>query len=130
MRTVRNIPYFENIPILVRTALNVPVENGEVVSDYRLRRALPTIKFLSDRGARVILISHIGEQGTETLEPVARALGKLITRVSQATYSYSRTYGDSAENDITILPLQKNLPTLLTSSFKTLSTPVTESTPL
>lgn len=82
MRTIRDIKILENIPILVRTALNVPVENGRVVNDYRLRRSVPTIKYLCERGARVVLISHIGEQGTETLEPVARALGKLIPGVS------------------------------------------------
>ena len=58
--------------ILVRAALNVPVENGKVVNGYRLRRALPTIRYLTERGARVVLISHIGEKGTETLAPVAR----------------------------------------------------------
>ena len=82
MRTVRDIPVLENIPILVRTAMNVPVENGRVMNDYRLRRDIPTIRFLAEQGARVIVISHIGEAGTETLAPVAEALGKLIPRVS------------------------------------------------
>jgi 3-phosphoglycerate kinase len=82
MRSIRDIKLFENIPILVRTSLNVPVENGKVVNEYRLRRALPTIKFLSENGARVILISHIGEKGTETLAPVADALQKMISGVS------------------------------------------------
>ena len=82
MRSVRNIPFFENIPILVRAAMNVPIQNGEVANDYRLQRALPTIRFLAERGARVILISHIGEKGTETLAPVARALGNIIPNVS------------------------------------------------
>ena len=82
MRTVRDIPVLHNSPILVRTAMNVPVANDRVMNDYRLRRALPTIRFLSERGARVVLVSHIGEEGTETLAPVAEALGKLIPRVS------------------------------------------------
>ena len=89
MRSICDIAVFENIPILVRASLNVPVENGKVTNDYRLRRALPTIKFLSERGARVVLISHIegeglsaGRQGTETLAPVAEAFGKLISGVS------------------------------------------------
>jgi phosphoglycerate kinase len=92
MRSICDIKLFENIPILVRAALNVPIENGEVANDYRLRRALPTIKFLSERGAKVILISHIGEKGTETLAPVAKALGKLIHGVSFS----SETIGASA----------------------------------
>ncbi len=82
MKSVRDIQLFENIPILVRAALNVPVINGKVVNDYRLRRALPTIRFLTERSARVVLISHLGEQGTETLAPVAQALGKLLPNVS------------------------------------------------
>ena len=82
MRTVRDIPLFENIPILVSAPLSVPVEDGRVMNDYRLRRMLPTIRFLSERGARVILISHIGDQGTETLAPVAEALKKLTSGVS------------------------------------------------
>ncbi len=96
MRSIRDIPLFENIPILVRTALNVPIENGKVVNDYRLRRAVPTITFLSERGAKVILISHIGEKGTETLEPIARALGKLIPRVS----FFSETIGERARGAV------------------------------
>ncbi len=67
---------------MVRAALNVPTEQGKVTNDYRLRRALPTIRYLRERGAKVVLISHIGEQGTETLAPVATALGKLISGVS------------------------------------------------
>jgi len=82
MRTVRDIPVFKNIPILVRAALNVPVVSGNVTNDYRLRRAVPTIEYLATRGARVIVISHMGEQGTETLEPSARALGEIIPQVS------------------------------------------------
>ena len=82
MRSIRDIPLFTNIPIVVRTSLNVPLAHGAVVNDYRLERALPTIQYLSSRGARVILISHLGEQGTETLAPVAFAFGKLIKNVS------------------------------------------------
>lgn len=82
MRSIRDIKLFENIPILVRAAMNVPIENGKVANDYRLRRALTTIKFLSERGAKVMLIGHIGGKGTETLAPVAETLGKLIPGVS------------------------------------------------
>lgn len=82
MRSIRDIPLLENIPIVVRAALNVPIEDGKVMNEYRLRRALPTIRFLVEHGARVVLISHLGEQGTETLAPVAEALGELISGVS------------------------------------------------
>lgn len=98
MRTIRDIPHFENIPILVRTALNVPIGAGSVANDYRLRRALPTIRFLSERHARVVLISHIGEEGTETLSLVASALGKLIRRVSFSSETIGERARDAVRN--------------------------------
>lgn len=81
MKTVRDIPILHNIPVLVRAALNVPVEGGKVMNTYRLRRALPTLEYLRREGARVILASHIGEQGIETLAPVAEALAGMISGV-------------------------------------------------
>lgn len=96
MRTIRDIPLYADIPILVRAALNVPIKNGEVANQYRLQRALPTLRYLIERRAKVVLIGHIegaglpagrtglpaGRQGTETLAPVATALSKLIPGVS------------------------------------------------
>ena len=82
MRSVRDIPALSGIPVFVRAALNVPIENGAVADDYRLRKALPTITFLAERGARVILASHLGEAGTETLEPVSRALARFVPRIA------------------------------------------------
>lgn len=70
MRYVTDIPKLNNVPVLVRCALNVPIKNGRVAGDFRLKRAEATIRFLSERGARVVLIGHIGEFGTETLLPV------------------------------------------------------------
>src|SRR5665213_1359081 len=78
MKSVRDIPLLENIPVLLRASLNVPVENGKVVNSFRLRKALPTIEFLQKKNARVILIGHIGEQGTETLQPVYEALKEFV----------------------------------------------------
>ncbi len=78
MRSVKKIRVLENIPVLVRTALNVPIKDGEVAGAFRLRRALPTIEYLRKRHARVILIGHIGDKGTETLEPVYRAMREML----------------------------------------------------
>lgn len=82
MRFLRDIPVTPNAPVLVRSSLNVPVLGGEVANTYRLRRAAETLEFLAGKGARVIVISHIGEAGTETLTPVASALSFFLKRVS------------------------------------------------
>ncbi len=58
------------ITALVRTSLNVPIENGKVTSPFRLEACLGTIKFLSARGVKVVLLSHIGSDATMSLKPV------------------------------------------------------------
>jgi len=67
--------------ILVRVDLNCPVENGKIIGDTRIRAHAGTIKGLSDRGARVVVLSHQGRRGRDdfiTLEQHARALHRII----------------------------------------------------
>lgn len=61
--------------VLVRASCNVPLKDGVVSNSYRLRRALPTLKYLVEAGARVIVISHLGRELTDTLRPVYEELG-------------------------------------------------------
>ncbi len=56
--------------VLVRASLNVPVTAGRVGNSFRLDAALQTISFLSARGVRVVLLSHIGDASTASLYPV------------------------------------------------------------
>jgi len=72
--------------VLIREDLNVPVKNGVVTSDVRIRAALPTIKQALAAGAKVIVMSHLGRP-TEgqfeeqfAMQPVADHLGKLLGR--------------------------------------------------
>ncbi|OHA58833.1 MAG: phosphoglycerate kinase [Candidatus Vogelbacteria bacterium RIFOXYD1_FULL_44_32] len=60
--------------VLVRTDFNVPIAKGKVLNDSRLLSALPTLKYLAERGAKVLVVAHLGRAGTESLAPVARAL--------------------------------------------------------
>ncbi len=87
MRSIKNIRVLEGIPVLVRAALNVPVKDGKVTGSFRLRQALPTIAYLRKRHARVILIGHIGDQGTETLEPVYRAMQEFVPGLMFCRYT-------------------------------------------
>jgi phosphoglycerate kinase len=82
IRSVRDIKVFENIPVLLRTSLNAPIENGKVTNVFRLKSAVPTIEYLQQRGARVVLISHISGKGTETLAPMYDAMKSMVKSLS------------------------------------------------
>jgi len=72
--------------VLIREDLNVPVHDGQVTSDARIRASLPTIKLAIERGARVMVMSHLGrpKEGefdpSLSLEPVAARLSELLGR--------------------------------------------------
>ena len=64
--------------VLVRASFNVPLVEGKVRNDFRLKRALPTLNFLQAAGAKTIIISHIGREPHETLMPVYEELNSYI----------------------------------------------------
>ncbi len=73
---------------LVRCDFNVPLKDGVITSDKRIVAALPTIQYLLDHGAAVILCSHLGRPKGEfkpefSLAPVAKRLGELLGREVQ-----------------------------------------------
>lgn len=86
-KTVRDID-LKGKRVLMRVDFNVPMENGQVTDDKRIRAALPTIQYVLDQGASVILMSHLGRPkgGPDpafSLKPVADVLAKLLGRPVQ-----------------------------------------------
>ena len=70
---------------LVRCDFNVPLDNGKITDENRLNASLPTINYLIDHGAKVVLVSHLGKPKGKavpslSLEPVAKRLSELLNK--------------------------------------------------
>ena len=83
IKSIKNIRNLAGKRVLVRVDFNVPVKNGRVSDDGKIRASLPTIEFLVKKKARVILVTHLGRPegkvvATLRLDPVAHALSKLL----------------------------------------------------
>lgn len=74
LKSVSEIEHIEGKRIILRSDLNVPIVDGAVRDTFRIKRALPTIQFLTSRGAKVILMTHLGDDGSEDLSPIVNVL--------------------------------------------------------
>ncbi|CZQ81553.1 phosphoglycerate kinase signature [Trichococcus palustris] len=92
--------------VLVRADFNVPMKDGVITNDNRIVQALPTIKYLIENNAKVILFSHLGKVKTEedkaklSLKPVADRLAELLGK--EVTF-VPETRGEALENAIAAL---------------------------
>jgi phosphoglycerate kinase len=88
--------------VLVRSDLNVPLDGETITDDGRVRASVPTIRTLMDRGARVVVVAHLGRPKGEpdprySLAPVAQRLGELL---EDAVAFASDTVGDDARRAV------------------------------
>ena len=76
----------QGLRTMIRLDLNVPIKDGDITSDARIRAAIPTIELALAQGAKVIILSHLGRpdpdalDGSFTLQPVAKRLEDLLGR--------------------------------------------------
>ncbi|MBU1557543.1 phosphoglycerate kinase [Patescibacteria group bacterium] len=70
MKSIKEVKDLKGKKVLLRLDLNVPVRDGKILNDFRIKKVIPTIGFLQERGAKVIILSHIGRKKEDTLKPV------------------------------------------------------------
>lgn len=82
MRTIDSLGDIDGARVFVRVDFNVPIVDGKVGDDARMRRAIPTLEALRDKGAKLLLVSHLGRPKDRepefSLAPVAEHIAKLL----------------------------------------------------
>lgn len=83
-QTIRDIDV-KGKRVLLRADYNVPLENGAITDDYRIKQSLPTVQYLLEQGAALIICSHLGRPSgpndtANSLRPVAKRLSELVDR--------------------------------------------------
>lgn len=122
IKTIEQLENLNGKKVLVRVDFNVPLKNGEIRDDNRIVQALPTIRYLLNHGARVILFSHLGkikhketpdviaeQMKKNNMAPVAKRLGELLNlnvHFVDVTRGDKLVAGVNALNDGEVLLMQ------------------------
>ncbi len=81
LKKITEVENLKGLTVIVRASCNVPLVNGLVRNSFRLRRALPTLQYLREKGAKTIVISHLGREPQETLRPVYEEMNQTLAMV-------------------------------------------------
>ncbi|WP_216641753.1 phosphoglycerate kinase [Rhodoluna limnophila] len=105
MRKLSDLPNLDGKRVVIRCDLNVPLDGTRITDDGRIVASVPTIKYLVDQGAKVVVISHLGRpegapDAKYSLEPAARRLGELL---GQPVFFASDTVGSEAKGAVKAL---------------------------
>ncbi len=111
MRSLKQIKNIKGKTVLLRVDFNVPIKNGKVLDDFRIRAALPTINFLLKKGAKLILITHLGKDGKESLSPVTKRFFA-ISKIDKSKVSFFdnvRKFPGEIKNDLSFAKKLANM---------------------
>ena len=107
--TLSQIP-LKGKTVLLRADLNVPMENGKISDNTRLKRIIPTLKELSNAGAKIVILSHFGRpEGKRDNKYSLKPIAKELEKIWGSPIGFAEDcIGDSAENAVKALELSSN----------------------
>lgn len=100
---VEDIKKLKGKRVLLRASLNAPIADGKVTETFRLEQTLPTINFLKEAGAKVVIIGHIGREKEESLKPVHEALNNLVEVKWGGKVAEAKVIVDALQNGEAVL---------------------------
>ena len=105
MRNLASLPSLEGKRVIIRCDFNVPLDGNRITDDGRIVASVPTIKYLVEQGAKVVVISHLGRPEGEpnpkySLAPAAARLGELL---GQPVFFAADTVGEKAKATVAVL---------------------------
>jgi phosphoglycerate kinase len=105
LRKLSDLPNLDGKRVVIRCDLNVPLDGTRITDDGRIVASVPTIKYLVDSGAKVVVISHLGRpegapDAKYSLEPAAKRLGELL---GQPVFFATDTVGSEAQGAVKAL---------------------------
>jgi len=108
MKLLKELP-LSGQRVLVRQDLNVPLKDGVITSDKRIRASVPTLQYAVEAGARIMVMSHLGRpvegepDAASSLAPVAQRLSELLGQPVRLITDYLETPPDVAEGEVVVL---------------------------
>jgi len=81
MHSIKELKNLKDKRVILRVDFNVPIKDGVIEDDFRIKKALPTINYLLKKGAKIILITHLGKDGSASLDPVIKRFFK-VSKIS------------------------------------------------
>lgn len=100
MRNIKQIKGLKGKRVLVRVDFNVPVKDGKIEDNFRIKKGIPTIQYLVDKGANVKILMHLGKDGSSDINPVIKEFFRL-SKISKKDVEFLpnvRSYKGEEEN--------------------------------
>ncbi|OGI76562.1 phosphoglycerate kinase [Candidatus Nomurabacteria bacterium RIFCSPHIGHO2_02_FULL_33_12] len=76
MKSLNKLAGIKNKTVILRADFNVPIIDDKIIDSFRIDATLPTIDYLLKKGANIIILAHLGDDGKKSLAPIARYLNK------------------------------------------------------